>query len=123
MVRRALKRACQSRAACAATAVVLAVGLLAISPALGGPAFLTVKQAKRIFVAKKTAKATFARKKRVYSKPQADARFLTSPQGDARYLTPARGDARYLRAAGATTLQVPVAAFVPKFDNTTTPSV
>ena len=112
---------------CAATAVALTVGLLAISPAFGGPSFLSLKKAKRTFITKKAANATFARKKGVYSKPQADSRFLTGPQGDSRYLTPpqgdarylsgAQGDARYLPAAGPTTLSVPTATFVSKFGN------
>jgi hypothetical protein len=109
------------------------MGLLAISPALGGPAFLTAKKAKRTFVTKRAAKktfvtkkaatATFARKTGVYSKPEADARFLTGAQGDARYLTGAQGDGRYLPATAATTLQVPTMTFVSKFGNAAASSV
>jgi hypothetical protein len=35
---------------------------MAISPAIGGPGFLTTKRAKRIFVSKRQARATYARR-------------------------------------------------------------
>jgi hypothetical protein len=71
-------------------AVALVVGAVAISPAIGGPGFLTKKKASKIF----------AKKDDAYTKADADARFLTPSQGDSRYLTPGQGDSRYLPASG-----------------------
>jgi hypothetical protein len=52
VIGRTIKRAGQSRAVCAVTAVLMSMGLLALSPAFGGPSLLTTKKAKRIFVTK-----------------------------------------------------------------------
>jgi len=66
--------------------VALIVAGLAISPAFGGPGFLTKKKASKLY----------AKKKSVYTKAAADARYLTPSQADSRYLTQSQADGRYL---------------------------
>jgi hypothetical protein len=71
-----------------------------VSPAIGGPDFLTLREAKTVFVTKSVARRTFL------SKSAANRRFLTKAAADARFLTPAAGDAAYLPQSGEIRLQV-----------------
>jgi hypothetical protein len=75
-------------AAVAAIGVLLAAAV--VSPALGGPDPLSLKEAKKVFVKKKSAKK----------------KYLTKADAAAAYLTPAKGNAAYLPAKGA--LRVPI---------------
>lgn len=70
-------------------AIGLAIGAVAINPAVGGGLF-TKKKALGLF----------------YTKHDSDARFLTTQAADAKFLTPAEGDSRYLPSSGSTQLQV-----------------
>ena len=74
-----------------------------VSPAVGGPNFLTLKKAKKVFFTKKQTNARFLRKSAGYTRGQADAAFLNE----------AEGDARYLPASGGTRLQVSPDSWVP----------
>jgi hypothetical protein len=75
-------------------AAVAAIGLLlaaaVVSPALGGPDPLSLKEAKKVFVKKKAAKK----------------KYLTKSDAAAAYLTPAKANAAYLPARGA--LRIPI---------------
>lgn len=79
-----------------AAVALLAVGGTFISPAVGGPNFLTLPKAKKAFFTKSQTKAKFLRKANAYNRAQANARFLD----------PAEGDSRYLPISGATRLQI-----------------
>jgi hypothetical protein len=97
---------------------VLAALLAAVlvSPALGGPNFLTLTKAKKVFFTKKQSNSKFLTKSAGYTRGQADAAFLNQSEGDAAFLTPAEGnaayldqaegDARYLPADSDTRLQI-----------------
>lgn len=74
-----------------AAAVALVAAGLVISPAFGGPGFLTKKKASKLY----------AKKKSVYTKAAADGRFMTPGQADGRYLTPSQADGRYLTQSQA----------------------
>lgn len=69
----------------AAVAAFLA-GAVAISPAIGGPGFLTNKKASRIF----------AKKDQVYTKSVADATFLSKSEADNKFLPKSEADGRFL---------------------------
>jgi hypothetical protein len=69
---------------------IVAVAGFVVSPALGGPGFLTKKKANRVFLRKGAANRLFLSKaeagSRFYSRPEADSRFLR-PEGETRINT------------------------------------
>lgn len=69
-----------------AVAGALIITAAVISPAVGGPRFLTLGDAKKVFVTKKQANRKFLRKAAAYNRRQANARFLDQSEGDGRYL-------------------------------------
>ena len=74
-----------------------------VSPAVGGPNFLTLTKAKKVFFTKKKANSRFLTKAAGYTRSQANTAFLNQ----------AEGDARYLPASGGTRLQVSPDSWVP----------
>jgi hypothetical protein len=68
----AVSRLVHSKTFVAIATAAAVVGALAVSPALGGPRFLTLSKARKVFISKKGA----------------NARFLDQGKGDARYLQP-----------------------------------
>ena len=63
--------------------VLAVLGALLVSPAVGGPRFLTLPKAKKVF----------------FTKAQSKKRFLTKGQGAARFLDQGEADSRYLQPA------------------------
>jgi len=82
--RPALSRLVHSKTFVVLATAAAVLGALAVSPALGGPHFLTLGRAKQVFITKQAARR----------------RFLTRAAGDARFLDQGEGDARYLQPQG-----------------------
>lgn len=82
----------------AALALVVALAGFVVSPALGGPGFITKKRAGKIYLSKKKAKKIY----------------LTQKAATGRYYTQSQTDAKYPAASGTTRVPVfPTAWFLP----------
>jgi hypothetical protein len=84
---------------------IVALGGFVISPAFGGPGFLTTKKAKKLFVTKKSAKSFL-------TTSSADGTYLSKASAAGTYVTKAAADSSYLPASGNIRLAVPPSALV-----------
>jgi hypothetical protein len=89
-----------------ALVVIAAVALagFVVSPAFGGPGFLTKKKADKLYLKKNAAKALLSKGEAsglYLSKAEADGRFYSRSEADARTYSKGEADGRFLRPEGA----------------------
>jgi hypothetical protein len=90
-----------------ATLAGVALAGFVVSPAFGGPGFLTAKEAKKAFVTKKAGKTflTKAAAAKTYLSTSAASTYLPRLAADG-LVSKAEGDSKYLPSSAVTTLQV-----------------
>jgi hypothetical protein len=107
-----------------ATLASVAVVGFVVSPAFGGPGFLTAKKARKIFVTKKLARKYLTRASAAstyvtgsdaastfLSQSEAQGKYVGKSEADEKYVGKSEADEKYLPASAETILQVPPVAW------------